>query len=191
MILQSRSDLFRFEFPKVFFPKEVKDRWRAYVERMPIPTSDVPSLVNYSVQSFTVPNYNYQPAEQVKPGWDPTARGSVRKWRNSLAAEMLSERKFEVTMKLLDGYWNYWVMHETFFHMYASENREPFLVDLPLRILDADGNIMYTVTFHDCLFVGIDKFELSYSDVDTGAKTFNCNFEFNETTVAFDLDLGE
>jgi hypothetical protein len=186
MILSSRSDLFRFEFPKVFIPQEVKTRWAPYVQRMPTPTDDISAMVNYSVQSFTVPNYNYQAIEQVKPGNGTTARGTVRKWRNSLSPEMMSERKFEVTLKLLDGYWNYWVMLETFFHHYDFDTRDPFIVDMPLRIMDAEGNVLYTVTFHDCLFTGIDKFDLSFSEVEPGVKTFTCNFEFNETAVTFD-----
>lgn len=186
MILASRNNLFRFEFPKVFIPQEVKDRWLPYVRRMPAPTEDISAIVNYSIQSVTVPNFNYEPAKQVKPGNASRARGTVRQWRGALSPEMLIDRGFEVTFKLLDGFFNYWVMMETFFHHYAHETAKPFIMDVPLRILDAEGTVMYTVLFHDVLFTEVGKFDLSYSEAAPDHQTFSCLFKFNEITYQFE-----
>ncbi len=188
MILSSRNDLFRFEFPKVFIPQEVKDRWAPYIRRMPTPTEDVSSLVNWSIQSLSIPNFSYVPVEQVKPGYASTARGTTRRFRNSMSQEMMVDRQFEVTFKLLDGYFNYWVMMETFFHHYAHEIRVPFIHDIPLRIMDAEGTIMYSIVFHGCLFTELGKFDLSYSEVTPDHQTFTCQFAFNEVTYKFDTD---
>lgn len=187
MWLGSRSDLFRMEFPKVFIPEDVKAKWAPYVRRMPTPTENISDIINYSIQGVTVPNFNYEPVEQVKPGNAERARGTTRKWRGSMSQEMLVDRKLEVSFKMLDGYFNYWVLMDTFFAHYAFENTKPFTVDLPLRILDQEGTVMYTMVFHDVLYTGLDRFELSYSAVSQDHRTFNCSFEFNEVAVTFEL----
>jgi hypothetical protein len=185
MILQNRNDLFKIELPRVFIPKDVKERYQPYLFRMPTPVTDVSDVVNYSIQSISIPNFNYQPVEQTKPGNSNVARGTVRKWRNSMSPEMLIDRTFTITFQLLDGNVNYWIMLETFFHYYDFNNTNPFTFDIPLHIFDAEGMRMYSVQFHDCLFTGLNQFTLSYSEITPEFRTFECTFAFNEMKIDF------
>lgn len=187
MILQNRNDLFKIELPRIFVPQEVKDRYQPYLYRMPTPITDVMDVINYSIQSITIPNFNFQPIEQVKPGNQPQAKGSVRRWRNSMSYEMLIDRNFSITFQLLDGNVNYWIMLETFFYWYDFSTAQPFTLDIPLHIFDAEGLRMYTVQFHDCLFTGLNQFTLSYSETTPDFRTFECNFGFNEMKIDFSL----
>ena len=187
MILQSRNDLFKIELPRVFIPKDVKDRYSPYLLRMPTPITDVSDVVNYSIQSISIPNFNFSPVEQVKPGNAPQAKGTTRRWRNSLSPEMLIDRNFTITFQLLDGNVNYWVMLETFFYYYGFDNTKPFTFDIPLHIFDSEGIRMYSVQFHDCLFTGLNQFTLSYSDMTPEFRTFECTFAFNEIKMDFPL----
>jgi hypothetical protein len=185
MILQNRNDLFKVELPRVFIPKDVKERYEPYLFRMPTPITDVSDLVNYSIQSITIPNFNYNPVEQVKPGYYDQAKGTVRKWRQSLSTEMLIDRTFTITFQLLDGNVNYWILLETFFHYYSFENKEPYTYDVPLRIFDAEGFCMYSTIFKDCLFTGLNQFTMSYSEITPEFRTFECNFAFNDIQIDF------
>lgn len=185
MILNNRNDLFKIEFPRIFIPDNIKERYAPYIFRMPTPVTDVSDLVNYSIQSITVPNFNYDPVEQVKPGNGDRARGTVKKWRQSLSPEMMIDRTFTVTFQLLDGNVNYWILLETFFHYYSFQNTKPYMMDVPLRIFDAEGNCMYTTLFKDCLFTGLNEFTLSYSDLTPEFKTFDCSFAFNDININF------
>jgi len=185
MILQNRNDLFKIELPRIFVPKEVKERYQPYLFRMPTPITDVMDVINYSIQSITIPNFNYAPVEQVKPGNQPQAKGTTRKWRNSMSQEMLIDRTFTVTFQLLDGNINYWIMLETFFYWYDFQTTKPFTLDVPLHIFDAEGLRMYTVQFHDVLFTGLNQFTLSYSEITPEFRTFECSFAFNEMKIDF------
>jgi hypothetical protein len=78
-------------------------------------------------------------------------------------------------------------MLETFFHWYGFETTEPFTLDIPLHIFDAEGMRMYTVQFHDCLFTGLNQFTLSYSEITPEFRTFECTFSFNEMKIDFSL----
>ena len=185
MILQNRNDLFKVELPRVFIPKEIKDRYAPYIFRMPTPVTDVSDLVNYSIQSITIPNFNYQPVEQVKPGYYEQAKGTVRKFRQALSPEMLIDRSFSITFQLLDGNVNYWIMLETFFHYYDFKTEDPYTFNIPVRIFDAEGICMYTSTFKDCLFTGLNEFTMSYSEITPEFRTFTANFAFNDMQIDF------
>jgi len=185
MILQNRNDLFKVEIPKIFIPQEIKDRYKPYLERMPTPIDDISDLVNYSIQSISLPNFNFEPVEQTQPGYDDTKRGTVRKFRASLSKEMLIDRNFTITFQLLDGNVNYWIMLETFFYYYAHENKKAFMCNIPVRILDAEGICMYASTFVDCLFTGLNEFTMSYSEITPEFRTFECTFAFNELKIDF------
>lgn len=187
MILQNRNDLFKVEFPKVFIPKEIKERYAPYVFRMPTPITDVSDLVNYSIQSLTIPNFNYQPVEQTKPGYYDQAKGTVRKWRQALDPQMLSERAFSVTFQLLDGNVNYWIMLETFFYYYNFQNENPYSYNVPIRIFDAEGFCMYSATFVDVLFTGMNQFTMSYSEITPEFRTFECNFVYHDLQIDFQI----
>ena len=188
MILQNRNDLFKVELPKVFIPKEIKERYSPYVFRMPTPITDISDLVNYSIQTITVPSFNFEPIEQVKPGgYQGKSRGTTRKWRQALSKEMLIDRTFTLTFQLLDGNVNYWILLETFFHYYDFSNENPYTFDIPLRIFDAEGICMYTATFKDCLFTGMNQFTLSYSELTPEFRTFDTTFAFNDIEINFQV----
>lgn len=185
MILQNRNDLFKVELPKIFIPDEIKKRYEPYIFKMPTAITDISDLVNYSIQSISLPNFNYQPVEQVKPGFTDTSRGTVRKFRQSISEEMLIDRNFTITFQLLDGNVNYWIMLETFFHYYAFETKNPYTFDIPIRIFDAEGFSLYSSIFKDCLFTGLNEFTMSYSEITPEFRTFECNFSFNQIQIDF------
>jgi len=185
MILQNRNDLFKIEFPRVFIPSYVKQRYDPYVFRMPTPVNDISDLVNYSIQSITIPNFNFSPVEQTKPGNWPQAKGTTRRFRQSLGMETLIDRNFTVTFQLLDGNINYWILLETFFHYYSYDTKAPYMMNVPLHILDAEGIRMYTVTFKDVMFTGLNQFTMSYSEITPEFRTFEATFAFNEIDMDF------
>jgi len=185
MILNNRNDLFKVELPKIFIPESIKKRYEPYVFRLPTPIDDISDLINYSIQSITVPNFNYDPIEQSQAGINERKRGTTRKWRTSLSQELLIDRSINITFQLLDGNINYWIMLETFFHYYSYSTKNPFSVDIPLRIFDAEGNCMYTTLFRDCLFTGLNEFTLSYSEIVPEFSTFECTFAFNDLDINF------
>lgn len=187
MIHGARTDAFSFNLPVVFFPGHVKDRFTPYLKRMPSPTDSIVSLVNWSIQSITVPGISYSPVEQTRPGFDGKARGTSRYFRGSRHTETMLDRKFEVTFRAVDAYLNYWILLETFHHHYAFDNENPYTCDMAVYVKDADGLALYSLTFRHVLFTGIDQMSLNFSEQSLDSKTFNCSFQFNEMEIDFPI----
>ena len=194
MIANSRSDLFNVELPKVFIPEHIKKLYNPYVFRMPIVINNISDLINYSIQTITIPTFNYEPVQQVKPKNNMSHSNPDRhigkeiNWRSSINSMDLPDRNFTITFQLLDGYVNYWILLQTFHYYYDFDNKKPYTFDVPVRILDSEGNVMFTVLFHEVLFTGMSEFQISYSDVVQEFKTFDCNFRFNEMRMKFEVD---
>jgi hypothetical protein len=161
MFLNARSDLFKVEFPRTFIPKSIKDKYAPYVFRMPTMINDVTDLINYTIQSVTIPTMNYTPVEQVKPdtkapiqsqeevnpnslGTSQTKAARTRRWRSSQNYQEIFTKEFQVTFQLIDGHVNYWIMLDTLLYYYDFRNKQRFTESIPIRILDAEGNVMFT-----------------------------------------------
>tara|TARA_S200002703_G_scaffold153743_1_gene155632 strand:- start:233 stop:895 length:663 start_codon:yes stop_codon:yes gene_type:complete len=195
MFLNARSDLFKVEFPRNFIPKSIKEKYEPYVFRMPTMINDVSDLINYTIQTVTIPTMNYTPVEQVKPegknrfiqedpnpnslGASSTEAGRIRRWRSSQNIQEIFTKEFQVTFQLIDGHINYWIMLDTLLYYYNFANKERFSESIPVRILDAEGNVMFTALFVDCLFTGLTEYQLSYSDLSQEFKTFDATFQYN------------
>ncbi len=173
MFLNARSDLFKVEFPRNFIPKSIKEKYEPYVFRMPTMINDVSDLINYTIQTVTIPTMNYTPAEQMKPegknrfipedpnpnslGSSSTEAGRTRRWRSSTNIQEIFTKEFQVTFQLIDGHINYWIMLDTLLYYYNFQNKERFSESITVRILDAEGNVMFTALFVDCLFTGLTE----------------------------------
>jgi len=194
MFLNARSDLFKIEFPRTFIPKVIRDKYAPYVFRMPTMINDVTDLINYTIQSVTIPTMNFTPSEQVKPdvknfdtsGLSPNSLGNsqtsaarTKRWRSSQNYQEIFTKEFNITFQLIDGHVNYWIMLDTLLYYYDFRNKERFTESIPVRILDAQGNVMYTALFIDSLFTGLTEYQLSYSDLSQEFKTFDASFTYN------------
>lgn len=195
MFLNARSDLFKVELPRMFIPKHLKEKYAPYVFRMPTMINDVTDLINYTIQTVTIPTMNYTPVEQVKPeaknkfdqeastypnlGTSSTEAGRIRRWRSSQNMQEIFTKEFQITFQLIDGHINYWILLDTLLYYYDFKNRDRFTQNLPVRILDAEGNVMFTALFTDVLFTGLTEYQLSYSDLSQEFKTFDATFQYN------------
>ena len=108
-----------------------------------------------------------------------TEAGRIRRWRSSQNAQEIFTKEFQLTFQLIDGHINYWILLDTLLYYYDFKNKERFTQNIPTRILDAEGNVMFTALFTDVLFTGLTEYQLSYSDLSQEFKTFDCTFQYN------------
>ena len=81
MILSARNNQFRFSFPRTFVPKEIADKYRPYLNRMPGGLIKEPiDYFNYGIQSLNLPGPSYDPVTQNDyPGNTRSFRSSFPK----------------------------------------------------------------------------------------------------------------
>jgi hypothetical protein len=183
MILNSRNNLFNFKFPRTFIPKEVADKYRKYLNRMPgnLVTEPI-DFINYSIQGVGLPGISFDPVE-VSPN-----DGTVTYHRGSIPIQNTIDRQFKVTMQLLDGYINYWIMQDTLLYYYSKTVKEPFINDIKLQIMDAEGIHLMSAVFEKPILNSISDLELNMSSNIAEFTTFDLNFYYNKFNIILEID---
>ncbi len=184
MLQSARSNQFIFNFPKNFIPAGVSKRYDPYLNKIPgnLVTRSV-DLVNYSIQSINFPSAEYTPVEQIDLG------GLRRQFRSSVNKQELREKTLNVTMRLYDGFINYWMMFDTFDYYYNFSTEPAYLPEgMRLQILDSDGATIVTAEMRRVLFQTIGSLDLNFSENTSDIKTFDCTFVYNELFTKVEID---
>lgn len=184
MILSSRNNLFIFNFPNSFVPEKITERYRPYLNRIPGNIITEPkSFLDYSVQGVNLPGIFFDPASQVG------RIGKTRTYRSSVHPQELFSKEFTITMQLLDGYINYWMMLDILNHYYDIKTKEVHLPDgFAVRILDSEGNVIVTAKMKNVLFQEISSLEMSFANNAPDFSTFDCTFVYGEFETVVELD---
>lgn len=183
MILNSRNNTYDFRFPRNFIPKEVAEKYKKYLNKIPGSLMYEPiDFVNYAVQGLNVPGINFTPVEQSD--WD----GSVRYHRGSVPIQNTIERQFTVTMQLLDGFINYWIMQDTLLYYYARSTEDKFAPEMTLRILDSEGASVAYLKFQDPIMNSISELSLNMSENVADFSTFDVTFFYNKLDLKLEIE---
>jgi len=184
MILNNRNNLFSFMLPKDFIPDEIGKKYENYLNRIPGNLIKNPiDFINYGIQAINLPAVSYDPVQQVRK------HGAQSRYRTSLPEQELMSKEFTVTMQLLDGNINYWMMLDILTYWYNFSKAEPYLPEgSAVRILDSEGHIVTTSHFKRVLFTEIGPLDMTFSSNSQDFTTFDCNFVYNELITELELD---
>jgi hypothetical protein len=183
MLLNARNNLFEFHFPKTFMPKKISDKYRGYLNRIPGNVIEEPlDFINYTIQGVNLPGMGFDAVEQdQKPG-------RKVQFRNTLPTQELFQKELTVTLQLVDGFVNYWMMLEILNYYYAFDTKEPFLDDLNMRMLDGEGNSIVTARLKRPLLKNISELSMSFASNVADFTTFDITIGYNELEVVIELD---
>lgn len=182
MILNSRNNTYDFRFPRKFIPDEVAEKYRKYLSKIPGNLMYEPiDFVNYSIQGLNVPGISFDPITQND--WD----GTTRYHRGAAPIQNLVERQFTITMQLLDGFINYWIMQDTLLYYYARSTEEAFTQDITLRVLDAEGASVAYFKFENPIMNSIGELNLNMSDNVAEFSTFEVTFYYNKINLELEI----
>lgn len=183
MILNSRNNLFNFRFPRNFIPEEVAAKYTTYLNRMPGNLITEPiDFINYSIQGISMPGISFDPIETAPND------GTVTYHRGSIPIQNTIDRQFSVSMQLLDGYINYWIMQDTLLYYYSKGVRQPFLDNIKLQIMDAEGIHIMSAVFEKPIMNSISELDLNMSSNLAEFNTFDINFFYNKFNIVLEID---
>lgn len=184
MKISSRNNQFAFEFPKLFFPKEIVSKYDKYFNRIPgFMTHDPRDLFNYSIQSLNLPGPSFDPIQQNDHP------GSTRNYRSNLNESEIYDRQLTITCETFDGFANYFMALDLFRYYYDFQNTSTHLpFDFEIKILDYERHVMSTVQLKEVVFTGVSGLEFNFSNKEVDFKTFEMTFVYNEFDLKINLD---
>ena len=183
MILNSRNNLFNFKLPRTFIPKEVADKYKKYLNRIPGNLITEPiDFVNYSIQGINLPGLNFDPISQNNND------GTTRYFRGAIPIQNVIDRTFTIKMQLLDGFINYWIMQDTLLYYYSKTVKQPYTDDLKLQIMDAEGIHLVSAVFEKPILHQISEIDLNMSANVAEFDTFELSFTYNKFNIQLEID---
>jgi hypothetical protein len=181
MLLNPKGNSFYFNYPKGFFSPNVTEKYESYIKKQPIPFDNVDQFVNSTIQSIGFPSLTADTVEQVRN------LGKRVNYKSSTPVQDLFNKDFSISFKAVDGFVNYFIMLETALHFLNFKNPNQFIDVLPLRIMDNEGNIVFSVTFKEVLFSGVGEISLNYTANNPSVTTFDVGFRCNYLDIQFEL----
>lgn len=183
MFLTGRNNQFRFEFPRPFIPKEIADKYRPFINKIPGSMIKEPiDLFNYTIQSINLPGPSYDPVSQID------YPGLTRNFKASQPFQQNYDKTLNVTCKAIDGYVNYWMTVEIFNYYYSlGGNENLYLPPLNIQMLDAEGNNIVLVQLDQVVFNSIGSLDLNFSSNTIEFQTFELGFTYNILDIKINI----
>ena len=179
--LSGQNNRFKFEFPKIFVPQEIDDKYLPLLKRIPgnMVTESVVDFINYSIKSVEM-NLNpetYEPIEQKDRG-TPYARLS----RSDSYPDLLWNRDLTITFQLDAAYLIWFIMCDLWLYYYVQKDK--YIPKSPgIQILDQYENVLYRVLMQDMLYTGVSGLEFDYSNRSIDQQVITATFRVSRTTL--------
>jgi hypothetical protein len=173
MLINPKSNSFYFNFPKGFFSERVTSKYEKYIKKQPIPFDTVQQYVNSTIQSISMPGLTIDSVDQVRN------LGKKIAYKSATPVQDLFSKDITMNFRQTDGFMNYFVMLDTVLDFLNFENPQVHIQNLPLRILDNEGNVVISVTFQEVLFTSMTTFELNYTSNNPQFSAFSLGFKCN------------
>ena len=195
--LSPRYDLFKFNFPKDFLPKEIQKKYMEIISKNQGVITTPIDYLNESIKSISFPGISEALMTQIQHGANTIERKSkpigkinvepqheITYNSSSNPLEMIN-KEFKVTFRMNQGLYNYFMLYETLFYRICKPLNNPpdsvFLVE----ILNEDGNVVSTIKYMDVYIDSIDGLEFSYDKIERDAGDFDVTFKFNNIDFEF------
>lgn len=165
------------DFSKGFFPKEVVDWADPYIRRKPFAFQSFEAYMSSTVQSVSFPALSAPSVSQSFLGKRSSKRSA--EWTGDLYSQSVT-----VTMKLLQGAFNFFAWQRTFavwYQIYAppDESSSMYFPGLTMRFMDEDGYVTQAVHLDQLTLTGVSDITLDYTSNVPDFKTFTVDFDYN------------
>lgn len=181
MILNARANSFYFVFPKGFFPPGVQDKYFQYIKSQSIPYDTLTQYMNSTIQSVSFPSLQVDSVTQTRP------LGKTITYQSATPIQNMFSQGFNVTFRMAEGFINYFVMLETMLEHLNFKNPNLFVENLPLQILDNNGNVIVTAKFKGVTIASLSELTLNYTQNNPTATSFSAGFNYNY--LSLDLNM--
>lgn len=201
--LSPRADLFVFNFPKDFLPKEIEEKYYRIINKDKSVIRTPIDYLNESIQGIDFPGFTdilveqkqysvSHPENKTPQKGIPVKRVSIEPERTNVSynpKNILSQlaAEFSVTFRKNQGLYNYFMIYETIFHKalkeYAGVTKQDDVFEI--FILSETGKIMGRIKLFQPRIEGIEGLQFSYNKLERQSETFDVKFQFNN--IDFDI----
>jgi hypothetical protein len=177
MLLNPKQNSFFFQFPKGFFPEIIVEKYLPYLKKQPVPFDSLSQYVNSTIQTIGFPGLQLDSVEQVRP------LGKKVTYKGSTPIQDLFSKDLNIQFRLVDGFINYFIMLDTILWYVNFAQEQVFIQNLPLRIMDSEGNVVVSANFQQAIISSFSELQFAYTSNAAQDANFSMGFKFNYLDV--------
>ena len=180
MRISSQNNQFIFNWPQDFVTRRLETQFQILMDKNHIPYNDVVDYINASIKDIVFPSLSYDVAEQK------LYHGKNYKWREAGNVMDKFQGEIDVTLRSVDSHLNYFIVLQVLNDYYL--NKKTFLDVVNIKVLDKDGDLIYTVLLKDVVFKSLSELRMAYYATDFNEQTFTVQFAYNFIQIDWELN---
>lgn len=174
----SQNDLFIFNFPMDFVPKELEDKYNIHLKNFHKPFATVLDYTNSNIKDINLPAMTFPTVTQKK------YYGKERDFRGSKSPYDLYNRDLTVTVQSVDFHISYIMMQDILLYHYIK-NGKPFLEDFKVTVLDEERREQYRIVFREVVPTGLSDLRLAYPEKSADEQVYTVSFKYNFIDIEY------
>ena len=179
MRISSQNNQFIFNLPQDLLTVELDKQFQLLIEKNYIPYQNVIDYINSTIKDIVFPSLSYGTTEQH------IYHGKKILYREAGNVMDKFGGELDITFRSVDSNLNYFILLQILNNFYL--NKKTHIDILYFKILDKDGDVLYTVVFKEVIFKSLSELRLSYNASEFSERTFTVNFSYNFIDVIWEL----
>jgi hypothetical protein len=171
MRISSQNNQFIFNLPKDFIDNKLDEKFSKLMDKNFIPYLDIIDYINSTIKDIVFPSVSYQTVEQT------FFHGKKINWRESGNVMDKFQGELDITFRSVDSHLNYFIILEVLNNYYL--NKKNYLDVLDIKVIDKDGDLIYTILLKEVIYKSLSEIRMSYSATDFNEQTFTVTFAYN------------
>lgn len=180
MRISSQNNQFIFNFPQNFVNRRLEKQFQILMDKNHIPYNDVIDYINATIKDIVFPSVSYDTAEQK------FYHGKNIRWREAGNVVDKFQGEIDVTFRSVDSHLNYFIILQVLTDFYLG--KENYLDVLNIKVLDKDGDLIYTILLKDVIYKSLSELRMAYYATDFNEQTFTIQFAYNFLEIDWELN---
>lgn len=180
MRISSQNNQFIFCFPQDFVSRRLEKQFQTLMDKNHIPYNDIVDYINATIKDIVFPSVSYETTEQR------LYHGKKVQWREAGNVMDKFQGEIDVTFRSVDSHLNYFMILQVLNDYYLNEKN--YMDVLNIKILDKDGDLIYTVLLKEVIYKSLGELRMAYYATDFNEQTFTIQFAYNFIDIVWELN---
>lgn len=180
MRISSQNNQFIFNLPQNFISRRLEEQFQLLLDKNHIPYNDIMDYINATIKDIVFPSVSYDTVEQRLYH----SKKVVWKEAGNVADKFQGE--IDITFRSVDSHLNYFIILQILNEFYL--NNKNYLEFVEIKILDKDGDLIYTLVLKEVLYKSLSELRMSYHATEFAEQTFTVQFAYNFIDIRWELN---
>ena len=168
MFINSSNSNYRITLPLSLIDDDVSEYYNQYLDSEDFAYNTIHDLIEANLQAINIPGFN---ANTV---------GNIRFKKSGAHGQETMTKNLTLTFRHLSGYITLFPLLESAEMYFKTSGKENLHIgNIDLQMMDSNGDVLYYITFIDCLYDSLPYPEVSFTETGERSDTIDLSLIYN------------